>query len=691
MSLFQKKSVSETEETKNVPAESVPYENNEKTPSVKRIPLTHRAWAKVVAFILAVLMIGVAIGSIAAAVFMVDQEIYTMSERNFKEDVFRNFVEGDVLRLIHLVQAENGIDGQDAVEYLSDRNVASVELIFSDGPSNRWGYDGGKTEGSYDYAFTVSHVKHQPTGDDWYAIGPYADEDVVELDTVEVSVVLANAFHEQDDYYFADLLITAMYDLQYWVYVIAVISVITAVACFIFLMYASGRRKGLPDPLPGWGTKIPLDLLAAATVFGGFLTVQLGYELLYDQGTGGLMLGLLYGLCLVAVAAVLIGFCMSFALRVKLGGWWKNTVVFYVLRLCWYLLRKLGVFFRWLGRGIAALFKGIPLIWKTVLLIVGLIVYNFFAILIGIAGDEGWLVILLVLEAMILLPALMYAALMLRKLYRSSEALAAGDLSYQIDTKHLVWDFKKAAENLNSIGCGMTLAVEERTKSERMKTELITNVSHDIKTPLTSIINYSDLIEKEPCDNEKITEYAGVLHRQSERLKRLIDDLVEASKASTGNLEVLLAPCELSVLLTQTAGEYMQRMEDAGLELITQMPEEDIRVMGDGRRMWRVFDNLANNACKYAMPGTRVYITMQKQNGMAHIAFKNTSKLPLNISADELMERFVRGDAARHTEGSGLGLSIAKSLTELQNGKLQISIDGDFFKVELRFPLIQYK
>lgn len=689
MNLFQKKTdVSDVEEAVAAVVEAELTEQDTTPKATTRIPLTHRMWAKVVAFILAILMAGLTVGSVVAAVFMIDEEIYTTSEWNFKEDTFRNFVEADVLRLIHLVDSDHKIDGQDAVEFLSERNIASVELTFSDGPNNNWGYDGGKTEGNHRYELTASHVKDKRYNESWYTFGPVYDENDVVLDTVEVTVVLANSFYEQDDYYFADLVISTMYDLQYWVYAIALLSLILAIVCFVFLMCASGRRKGLPDPQPGWGTKIPFDLLAVGTGFGAFLMIQLGYEWLFDYGTGGVVLALLYGLCLIAVAVMLLGLCMSFALRVKLGGWWKNTVVFHALRLCWYLLRKMGTMLRRLGQGVAALFRAIPIVWKTVLLIVGVCLYNFFAILIGFNGDEGWLVILWGLEVIVLLPAIMYAALMLRKLYQSSQALAAGDLSHQIDTKHMVWDFKKAAENLNSIGSGMTLAVEERTKSERMKTELITNVSHDIKTPLTSIINYSDLIEQEPCDNEKITEYAGVLHRQSERLKRLIDDLVEVSKASTGNLEVFLAPCELNVLLTQTAGEYMQRMENAGLELITQMPEEDIRIMGDGRRMWRVFDNLANNACKYAMPGTRVYITMQKQDGMAHIAFKNTSRLPLNISADELMERFVRGDAARHTDGNGLGLSIAKSLTELQNGTLQLSIDGDFFKVELRFPLI---
>ncbi|MBP3479863.1 MAG: sensor histidine kinase, partial [Oscillospiraceae bacterium] len=215
-----------------------------------------------------------------------------------------------------------------------------------------------------------------------------------------------------------------------------------------------------------------------------------------------------------------------------------------------------------------------------------------------------------------------------------------------------------------------------------------TNVSHDIKTPLTSIINYADLIEKEPCENSTITEYAGVLHRQSERLKRLIDDLVEASKASTGNLEVLLAPCEVGVMLTQTAGEYEQRLTEKELTLVTNQPERPVKILADGRRLWRVFDNLMNNICKYAQRGTRVYLTLEEQDGQAVISFKNISREPLNLSPDELMERFVQGDVARSTEGNGLGLSIAKSLTELQNGTMELTTDGDLFKVVVSFPMI---
>ena len=222
-------------------------------------------------------------------------------------------------------------------------------------------------------------------------------------------------------------------------------------------------------------------------------------------------------------------------------------------------------------------------------------------------------------------------------------------------------------------------------EKEKMRGNLLRAVSHDIRTPLTSIINYADLIGKEPPNSEKIPEYAAVLTRQSERLKRLIEDLVEASKASTGKLEVNLAPCQPGVLLTQAAGEYEQKLKDAGLDLVTRQPETAVTILADGRRLWRVFDNLMNNICKYAQRGTRVYLTLEERDGQAVISFKNTSRAPLDIPAEELLERFVRGDAARGGEGNGLGLSIARSLTELQKGTLELTVDGDLFKVVLRF------
>lgn len=231
----------------------------------------------------------------------------------------------------------------------------------------------------------------------------------------------------------------------------------------------------------------------------------------------------------------------------------------------------------------------------------------------------------------------------------------------------------------------MSRAVEERMKSERFKTELITNVSHDIKTPLTSIINYVDLLEKEKLDNPKAEEYLEVLERQSARLKKLIEDLMEASKASTGNLAVHLERLEAGVFLVQTVGEFEEKTMASNLELLIQKPETPVYIMADGRHFWRVIDNLMNNICKYAQPGTRVYINLEVSGEEVLMTFRNTSRYALNISSEELMERFVRGDSSRNTEGSGLGLSIAQSLMELMNGKMELYVDGDLFKVVLHF------
>ena len=233
---------------------------------------------------------------------------------------------------------------------------------------------------------------------------------------------------------------------------------------------------------------------------------------------------------------------------------------------------------------------------------------------------------------------------------------------------------------------GIQKAVDEQMRAERMKTELITNVSHDIKTPLTSIVNYVDLLEKEDIQPEKAKEYVDVLNRQAARLKKLTEDLVEASKASSGSLPVHLAPTDVNVLLSQLAGDYIEKLEGAQLEPIFHPAPSQPVIQADGQLLSRVLGNLFSNICKYAMPGTRVYFESTADEKTVSLTFKNISKYELNIPAEELMARFVRGDRARHTEGSGLGLSIAQSLTELQGGTFRIEIDGDLFKAVVTFP-----
>lgn len=281
-----------------------------------------------------------------------------------------------------------------------------------------------------------------------------------------------------------------------------------------------------------------------------------------------------------------------------------------------------------------------------------------------------------------------------QKIVKGIEKIKEGDFKYKVDEKNLHGDNLVLAQSVNSIGEGIRTAVETSMKDERLKTDLITNVSHDIKTPLTSIINYVDLIKRENIENEKVNGYVEVLDAKSQRLKQLTDDLVEASKISSGNISLNWERINLVELVNQTLGEFSEKFEQKCLTPVIHTAYSNMYVEADSRRIWRVMENLFNNIFKYALEGTRVYIDMTEQNGIngvncVEVSIKNISAQPLNIKADELTERFIRGDVARSTEGSGLGLSIAKNLTEAQKGSFEIRLDGDLFKVVLTFPLLE--
>lgn len=266
--------------------------------------------------------------------------------------------------------------------------------------------------------------------------------------------------------------------------------------------------------------------------------------------------------------------------------------------------------------------------------------------------------------------------------------ISSGNTSYQIDLTGFSIKESMLAKQINEIGIGLEAAIQEKVKSERLKADLITNVSHDIKTPLTSIINYVDLLKREHIQNERIQNYLDVLEQKSQRLKTLTEDLVEASKASSGNLKLEMSNINFVSLVQQTNGEFEEKFGLRKLTIVTTFPEANIYIEADGRRLWRVLENLYNNALKYAMPNSRVYVDIETDDKNVTFTIKNVSENPLNIHVDELTERFVRGDVSRTTEGSGLGLSIAKSLTQLQHGDFEIIIDGDLFKAALKFPIV---
>lgn len=526
-------------------------------------------------------------------------------------------------------------------------------------------------EGEADFTVATTTVTLETTSP--------VDEPSAENFTYTVTLYAKKTISEEatDRFALLNRLLDFVYRFRYGAIVLSAVGVLLFFTLLIFLYCSAGHRRDEDEARENFFDRIPFDLF---TVLIGGAVIALGYlvmQCLYAVSSSEILWLAFAAAGCVLLFLLCLFYTMSIATRVKTGRLFRNTVLWRVLALC--------------GRALCALFSllgKIPMVWKTVL---GLLVCGLIELIVLFITryDFGSLLINWFFSRAVLAVLILHAAVSLRRLQKAGEQIAAGNLGEPVDTRGMIGDFKRFGSTLGSIGDGLSHAVDERMKSERMKTELITNVSHDIKTPLTSIINYVDLLKKEEAgsENETVRQYLDTLDRQSTRLKKLIEDLVEASKASTGNLSVELAPCEIGILLEQTVGEYTERLEASGLTPILTLPETPVFIYADGRRMWRVFDNLMNNICKYAQSGTRVYLELAVIGSRVVITFKNISKERLAASGEELTERFVRGDSSRNTEGSGLGLSIAQSLTELQGGRLMITTDGDLFKAMISFDV----
>ncbi len=483
-----------------------------------------------------------------------------------------------------------------------------------------------------------------------------------------------NRFDSASDITLNKVLYNETRELYNYSYPTLIVSIIIFAIEVIFLICSVGYVKDKKEIYLNWLDKIPLELL----IFGFSLLFATEMAILIiclSVVTVDVNLSMML-IMLAGYFSVLSGLCLLGTLlkRIKSHTFFKNTITYRFFRWVRNKYRNLKSAVtsdKKIGRKIALYFIGIVFISITL----GLIFKEFGFLLDIVFWIWCYYKIMKEIEKF-------------KQIHDAVEKIYNGDTKIRIDVSLYTGVLKELSLYINDIAGGFTNAVEESLKSERLKTELITNVSHDIKTPLTSIINYVDLLKQEDIKDEKAKEYIEILDNKSQRLKKLIEDLVEASKASSGNIKINKEVLNVKELLNQITGEFEDKFNKRGLKIITKFPEEDIYIKADNRYLYRVLENVYSNITKYAEENTRVYLDCIIKDDEVSIYIKNISKDELNISTEELMQRFVRGDKSRNTEGSGLGLSIAKSLTELQGGQFNIYLDGDLFKVGIKFKKV---
>ena len=454
-----------------------------------------------------------------------------------------------------------------------------------------------------------------------------------------------------------------------------------SIILFVYLTVSMGHSRKKEEIYCNFIDRIPLEILLflsgmavsfeALALYVMFIDIS---QIMYERIT----IPFISILSIIAMIYITIMITYSSMIRrIKAKIFWKNTIVYK----CWAFLKRViwGNITKFMGRLSAN--------WRLSIYYFGFCIIS--VILFLLALDNGFCVFLLLVWGIWVFMKITDHLKQLKKIRDMINHIYDGKTDFLLNEEEFKGNLRNVAKYLNDIAGGFSNAIEENLKSERMKTELITNVSHDLKTPLTSIINYVDLLKAENIESEKAKEYIEVLDSKSQRLKKLTEDLVEASKASSGNIKLTMEKLKVKELIHQVTGEFEDKFEVRKLETILSYPEENVFILADSRYLYRVLENIYSNIAKYAKEDTRVYVDIVKNNKKVLIAIKNISKEQLNISADELMQRFVRGDSSRNTEGSGLGLSIAKSLTELQGGSFDIYLDGDLFKVVIEFPIVE--
>ena len=492
----------------------------------------------------------------------------------------------------------------------------------------------------------------------------------------QIYTILNNDIALDSELYFREEVFNLVQELQDSPIYLIPISSILLIGVIVYLIASIGHVKGKDGIYLNRFDEMSIDVLLVlggiaisivCAIFVQFLDVNVigKFELVFYI--------ILYSMFIIFLYTIFMILCTTIIKRIKTKTLIKSTLIY---KVCSKLIRMIK-------NVTNNIFYNIDLNARV---IIGFFAIVLISVILFIINDIG--IILLLLFWGYILYYMIHEVNNFRKIKNSIKDIYDGKKDIKLDSNEFKGDLKDLSIYVNDIAGGFSNAIEESLKSERLKTELITNVSHDIKTPLTSIINYVDLLKKEDLENEKAKEYIEILDKKSQRLKKLTEDLVEASKASSGNVKLQMEKINVKELINQTIGEFKDKFEARNLKLDVSVPDEEILIEADNRYMYRIIENVFSNITKYALENSRVYIDVISQNDKISISIKNISKDKLNISADELMQRFVRGDKSRYTEGSGLGLSISKSLAELQGGTFEIFIDGDLFKVKLEWKKV---
>lgn len=673
--------------------------------------MKHSIFLKAVAVVLAACALTVALGSGFGVALAASSGLYTTDYDTWQTERFRSRAEGLATALAESYAARtlSGLSVQE-LEQINWGNSWQTIGMWHDLGAAQWCYtirkDGLVQETTYDRSFDgcegyrfemrVSYPVEDTDRGAWsesYSI--YAGQEQVSqmlylkyVQSPLYTVTVWFAPGSVQDYNGISLDLYSLLLQQRYVLIASLaVSLLVAAVCIVYLCCAAGKKRAGDIPTPGGLNRLPLDLygsVCVAVLLVAYLTTKEIVEefLYYSAGAnwGWLALGILP---VFAGALCIVGFLFALAAQWKMRGLyvWKHCLI-------GWCSGKLWIGIRYSTKALCKLFGMLPMIWQYLLIAVGMAaVPMFFAFCCVVTYDlaRAFWMLMLFGSLMIDLAIILYGAYAYGSLLKGARKMASGDLYSKIDTRFLIGSYERAAKDLNALADVAQVAAKNQSKSDRMKTELITNVSHDIKTPLTSIINYIDLLQKAETPEQRV-QYLEVLDRQSQRLKKLIEDLMEMSKATTGDMAVDITVMDAVEAVNQALGEFADKLAAKELNVVFRQPEKPISVFADGRLTWRVLSNLLSNVVKYALPGTRVYVDMQQFEGRLLVSIKNISMEELNVSADELTERFVRGDLSRNTEGSGLGLNIAKSLMELQKGQLSLLVDGDLFKVTLNFP-----